>query len=189
MTQQLCPPLLLLLLHCCLQVGLAQMLKGGVIMDVTTPEEARIAEEAGAVAVMALERVPADIRKDGGVARMSDASVIKAIKQAVTIPVMAKARIGHFVEAQVLEALDVDYIDESEVSSKGDEWAAVPAASAAAHVWCSITVSRAGIVQMLYGCECACQSSSCFSASILWICWCTCGGFGSCLNGFTGIMQ
>jgi hypothetical protein len=98
-----------------LQVGLAQMLKGGVIMDVTTPEEARIAEEAGAVAVMALERVPADIRKDGGVARMSDASVIKAIKAAVTIPVMAKARIGHFVEAQILEALDVDYIDESEV--------------------------------------------------------------------------
>lgn len=104
--------LLLLLL---LQVGLAQMLKGGVIMDVTTAEEARIAEEAGAVAVMALERVPADIRKDGGVARMSDASMIKAIKQAVTIPVMAKARIGHFVEAQILEALDVDYIDESEV--------------------------------------------------------------------------
>lgn len=99
------------------QVGLAQMLKGGVIMDVTTPEEARIAEEAGAVAVMALERVPADIRKDGGVARMSDASVIKAIKAAVTIPVMAKSRIGHFVEAQILEALDVDYIDESEVSA------------------------------------------------------------------------
>ena len=91
------------------------MLKGGVIMDVTTAEEARIAEEAGAVAVMALERVPADIRKDGGVARMSDASMIKAIKAAVTIPVMAKARIGHFVEAQILEALDVDYIDESEV--------------------------------------------------------------------------
>lgn len=86
-------------------------------MDVTTPEEARIAEEAGAVAVMALERVPADIRKDGGVARMSDASMIKAIKEAVTIPVMAKARIGHFVEAQILEALDVDYIDESEVCS------------------------------------------------------------------------
>lgn len=92
------------------------MLKGGVIMDVTTPEEARIAEEAGAVAVMALERVPADIRKEGGVARMSDAEVIKAIKQAVTIPVMAKARIGHFVEAQILEALEADYIDESEVS-------------------------------------------------------------------------
>lgn len=91
------------------------MLKGGVIMDVTTPEEARIAEEAGAVAVMALERVPADIRKEGGVARMSDAEVIKAIKAAVTIPVMAKARIGHFVEAQILEALEVDYIDESEV--------------------------------------------------------------------------
>lgn len=90
------------------------MLKGGVIMDVTTPEEARIAEEAGAVAVMALERVPADIRKDGGVARMSDPSVIKAIKETVTIPVMAKARIGHFVEAQILEALGID-IDESEV--------------------------------------------------------------------------
>lgn len=84
-------------------------------MDVTTAEEARIAEEAGAVAVMALERVPADIRKDGGVARMSDAGMIRAIKAAVTIPVMAKARIGHFVEAQILEALDVDYIDESEV--------------------------------------------------------------------------
>ena len=98
-----------------LQVGLAQMLKGGVIMDVTTPEEARIAEEAGAVAVMALERVPADIRKEGGIARMSDPTMIKAIKEAVTIPVMAKARIGHFVEAQILEALGVDYIDESEV--------------------------------------------------------------------------
>jgi pyridoxal 5'-phosphate synthase pdxS subunit len=96
-------------------VGLAQNLKGGVIMDVTNPEEARIAEEAGAVAVMALERVPADIRKDGGIARMSDASVIKAIREAVTIPVMAKARIGHFVEAQILEALEIDYIDESEV--------------------------------------------------------------------------
>lgn len=92
------------------------MLKGGVIMDVTTPEEARIAEEAGAVAVMALERVPADIRRDGGVARMSDPTMIKAIKAAVTIPVMAKSRIGHFVEAQILEALGVDYIDESEVS-------------------------------------------------------------------------
>jgi hypothetical protein len=91
------------------------MLKGGVIMDVTTAEEARIAEEAGAVAVMALERVPADIRKDGGVARMSDPTIIEEIKKAVTIPVMAKARIGHFVEAQILESLDVDYIDESEV--------------------------------------------------------------------------
>lgn len=91
------------------------MLKGGVIMDVTTVAEARIAEEAGAVAVMALERVPADIRRDGGVARMSDPSMIIAIRAAVTIPVMAKARIGHFVEAQVLEALGVDYIDESEV--------------------------------------------------------------------------
>ena len=97
------------------------MLKGGVIMDVVTPEEARIAEEAGAVAVMALERVPADIRKDGGVARMSDPSMIKAIKEAVTIPVMAKARIGHFVEAQVLEALGVDYIDESEVLTPADD--------------------------------------------------------------------
>ena len=98
------------------QVGLAQMLKGGVIMDVTTDEEARIAEEAGAVAVMALERVPADIRKEGGVARMSDPSMIREIKKAVTIPVMAKARIGHFVEAQILEALEVDYVDESEVN-------------------------------------------------------------------------
>ena len=97
------------------QVGLAQMLKGGVIMDVTTAEEARIAEEAGAVAVMALERVPADIRKEGGVARMSDPTMIREIKKAVTIPVMAKARIGHFVEAQILEALEVDYVDESEV--------------------------------------------------------------------------
>lgn len=92
------------------------MLKGGVIMDVTTDAEARIAEEAGAVAVMALERVPADIRKEGGVARMSDPTMITAIKKAVTIPVMAKARIGHFVEAQILEALEVDYVDESEVS-------------------------------------------------------------------------
>jgi pyridoxal 5'-phosphate synthase pdxS subunit len=103
------------------KVGLAQMLKGGVIMDVTNVEEARIAEEAGAVAVMALERVPADIRKDGGVARMSDPSMIKAITSAVTIPVMAKARIGHFVEAQILEALDVDYIDESEVLTPADD--------------------------------------------------------------------
>ena len=97
------------------------MLKQGVIMDVTTPEEARIAEEAGAVAVMALERVPADIRRDGGVARMSDPTVIRAIKAAVTIPVMAKARIGHFVEAQILEALGVDYIDESEVLTPADD--------------------------------------------------------------------
>eukprot|EP01026_Neomeris_dumetosa_P007423 TRINITY_DN1228_c0_g1_i5.p1 TRINITY_DN1228_c0_g1~~TRINITY_DN1228_c0_g1_i5.p1 ORF type:complete len:296 (-),score=76.76 TRINITY_DN1228_c0_g1_i5:334-1221(-) len=103
------------------KAGLAQMLKGGVIMDVTTAEEARIAEEAGAVAVMALERVPADIRKNGGVARMSDPGMIKAIKESVTIPVMAKARIGHFVEAQMLEALDVDYIDESEVLTPADE--------------------------------------------------------------------
>src|SRR5207253_2988219 len=95
--------------------GLAQMLKGGVIMDVVTPEHARIAEDAGACAVMALERVPADIRRDGGVARMSDPELILKIMDAVTIPVMAKARIGHFVEAQVLEALGVDYIDESEI--------------------------------------------------------------------------
>jgi len=103
------------------KAGLAQMLKGGVIMDVVTPEQARIAEEAGACAVMALERVPADIRKDGGVARMSDPQMIKGIIAAVTIPVMAKARIGHFVEAQILEALGVDYIDESEVLTPADE--------------------------------------------------------------------
>ena len=101
--------------------GLAQMLKGGVIMDVVTPDQARIAEEAGAVAVMALERVPADIRATGGVARMSDPALITGIMDAVTIPVMAKARIGHFVEAQVLEALGVDYIDESEVLTPADE--------------------------------------------------------------------
>ncbi|PLS83356.1 MAG: pyridoxal 5'-phosphate synthase lyase subunit PdxS [Chloroflexi bacterium] len=103
------------------KAGLAQMLKGGVIMDVVTPQQARIAEEAGAVAVMALERVPADIRKHGGVARMSDPEMIQGIIEAVTIPVMAKARIGHFVEAQVLEALGVDYIDESEVLTPADE--------------------------------------------------------------------
>ena len=101
--------------------GLAEMLRGGVVMDVVTPEQARIAEEAGAVSVMALERVPADIRRDGGVARMSDPTMIEAIKAAVTIPVMAKARIGHFGEAQVLQALDVDYIDESEVLTPADE--------------------------------------------------------------------
>jgi pyridoxal 5'-phosphate synthase pdxS subunit len=101
--------------------GLAEMLKGGVIMDVTNAEHARIAEEAGAVAVMALERVPADIRKEGGVARMADPTKIQEIQEAVTIPVMAKARIGHFVEAQVLEALEVDYIDESEVLTPADE--------------------------------------------------------------------
>lgn len=100
--------------------GLAQMLKGGVIMDVTNPKEAKIAQDAGAVAVMALERVPADIRKEGGVARMSDPGMIKEIKAAVTIPVMAKARIGHFVEAQVLQAIGVDYIDESEVLTPAD---------------------------------------------------------------------
>ena len=103
------------------KAGLAQMLKGGVIMDVVTPEQARIAEEAGACAVMALERVPADIRRDGGVARMSDPSMIEGIIEAVTIPVMAKARIGHFVEAQILQALGVDYIDESEVLTPADE--------------------------------------------------------------------
>ena len=101
--------------------GLAQMLKGGVIMDVVTAEQARIAEDAGACAVMALERVPSDIRKDGGVARMADPTKIIEIKEAVTIPVMAKCRIGHFVEAQILEALEVDYIDESEVLTPADE--------------------------------------------------------------------
>src|SRR6201985_1579598 len=101
--------------------GLAEMLKGGVIMDVVTPEQAKIAEDAGAAAVMALERVPADIRRDGGVARMSAPEVIKGIQQAVTLPVMAKARSGHFAEAQVLEALEVDYIDESEVLTPADE--------------------------------------------------------------------
>lgn len=100
--------------------GLAQMLKGGVIMDVINAEQAKIAEEAGAVAVMALERIPADIRRDGGVARMSDPEMIKGIQKAVTIPVMAKARIGHFVEAKILEAIEVDYIDESEVLTMAD---------------------------------------------------------------------
>jgi len=103
------------------KAGLAQMLKGGVIMDVVSPEQAKIAEEAGAVAVMALERVPADIRAQGGVARMSDPEMILAIMHAVTIPVMAKARIGHFVEAQLLEALGIDYIDESEVLTPADQ--------------------------------------------------------------------
>jgi pyridoxal 5'-phosphate synthase pdxS subunit len=100
--------------------GLAEMLRGGVIMDVVTPDQAKVAEDAGAVAVMALERVPADIRRDGGVARMSDPALIEGIKAVVTIPVMAKARIGHFAEAQVLEALAVDYIDESEVLTPAD---------------------------------------------------------------------
>ena len=104
-----------------LNAQLAQMLKGGVIMDVTTPEQARIAQDAGAVAVMALERVPADIRKQGGVARMCDPAIVKAIKKSVTIPVMAKARIGHFVEAQILQALKIDYLDESEVLTPADE--------------------------------------------------------------------
>src|SRR6201992_4532864 len=100
---------------------MAEMLKGGVIMDVVNPDQAKIAEDAGAVSVMALERVPADIRRDGGVARMSDPWLIEAIKAAVTIPVMAKARIGHFAEAQVLESLGVDYVDESEVLTPADE--------------------------------------------------------------------
>src|SRR5580693_10111179 len=101
--------------------GLADMLRGGVIMDVVTPAQAKVAEDAGAVAVMALERVPADIRRDGGVARMSDPEMIKGIQEVVTIPVMAKARIGHFAEAQVLESLGVDYVDESEVLTPADE--------------------------------------------------------------------
>jgi len=101
--------------------GLADMLRGGVIMDVVNAEQAKVAEDAGAVAVMALERVPADIRRDGGVARMSDPALIEAIQAAVTVPVMAKARIGHFVEAQILEAMEVDYIDESEVLTPADE--------------------------------------------------------------------
>jgi pyridoxal 5'-phosphate synthase pdxS subunit len=105
-----------------LKKGLAQMLKGGVIMDVVNAKQAQIAEKAGAVSVMALERVPSDIRKDGGVARMSDPKLIKEIQKAVTIPVMAKIRIGHFVEAQILEALEVDYIDESEVLTPADDW-------------------------------------------------------------------
>ena len=103
------------------KAGLAEMLKGAVIMDVVTPEQAKLAEDAGAAAVMALERVPADIRRDGGVARMSDPAMIRGIQEAVTIPVMAKARIGHFAEAQVLEALEVDYVDESEVLTPADE--------------------------------------------------------------------
>lgn len=104
-----------------LNKGLAQMLKGGVIMDVTTPEQSRIAEAAGACAVMALERIPADIRAAGGVSRMSDPKMIKGIQEAVSIPVMAKCRIGHFVEAQILEAIEIDYIDESEVLSPADD--------------------------------------------------------------------
>jgi len=103
------------------KTGLAEMLKGGVIMDVVTPEQAKVAEDAGAAAVMALERVPADIRRDGGVARMSDPEMISGIQEVVSIPVMAKARIGHFMEARVLESLDVDYVDESEVLTPADE--------------------------------------------------------------------
>ncbi len=108
------------------KIGLAEMLKGGVIMDVTNPEQAKIAEDAGAVAVMALERIPAEIRKDGGIARMSDPAMVKGIQDMVSIPVMAKCRIGHFAEAQILEALEVDFIDESEVLTPADE---------ANHVW------------------------------------------------------
>ena len=108
-----------------LNKNLAQMLKGGVIMDVTTPEQARIAEEAGACAVMALERIPADIRAAGGVSRMSDPKMIKGIQEAVSIPVMAKCRIGHFAEAHILEAIEIDYIDESEVLSPADEGASM----------------------------------------------------------------
>ena len=104
-----------------LNKNLAQMLKGGVIMDVTTPEQAKIAQEAGACAVMALERIPADIRSAGGISRMSDPKMIKSIQNAVTIPVMAKVRIGHFTEAQILEAIEIDYIDESEVLSPADD--------------------------------------------------------------------
>ena len=103
------------------KIGLAEMLKGGVIMDVTTAEQAKIAEDAGAVAVMALERIPADIRQDGGVARMSSPDMIRAIQAAVEAPVMAKCRIGHFVEAQILASLEVDFIDESEVLTPADE--------------------------------------------------------------------
>src|ERR1700760_5155902 len=102
------------------KTGLAEMLKSGVIMDVVTPEQAKTAEDAGAAAVMALERVPADIRRDGGVARMSDPEMIQGIQEAVTIPVMAKARIGHFAEAQILQALEIDYIDESEGLTPAD---------------------------------------------------------------------
>lgn len=104
-----------------LKVGLAEMLKGGVIMDVTNAEQAKIAEDAGACAVMALERIPSDIRRDGGVARMSDPEMIQMIKDTVSIPVMAKCRIGHFAEAQILEALEVDFIDESEMLTPADE--------------------------------------------------------------------
>src|SRR5512135_1871470 len=103
------------------KAGLAEMLKGGVIMDVVTPEQAKIAEDAGAAAVMALERIPADIRRDGGVARMSDPAMIRRIQESVSIPVMAKVRIGHIAEAQILEALEVDFIDESEVLTPADE--------------------------------------------------------------------
>ena len=103
------------------KVGLAEMLKGGVIMDVTNAKQAKIAEDAGAVAVMALERIPADIRADGGIARMSDPAMIKEIQDTVSIPVMAKCRIGHFAEAQILEALEIDFIDESEVLTPADE--------------------------------------------------------------------
>src|SRR5665648_787061 len=128
--------------------GMAEMLKGGVIMDVVTPEQAKIAEDAGAVAVMALERVPADIRTQGGVARMSDPDMVQGIIAAVTIPVMAKARIGHFVEAQVLQSLGVDYVDESEVLTPADytnhidKWAfTVPFVCGATNLGCLLYTS------------------------------------------------
>src|SRR6266568_3389859 len=124
------------------KTGLAEMLKGGVIMDVTTAEQAKIAEDAGAVAVMALERVPADIRREGGVARMSDPVLIEGIKAAVTVPVMAKARIGHFAEAQVLEALGVDYVDESEVLTQAD--------SAEVFGWAKQLQGPVGLVQEIH---------------------------------------
>ena len=116
-----------------LNKNLAQMLKGGVIMDVTTPEQARIAEAAGACAVMALERIPADIRAAGGVSRMSDPKMIKGIQEAVSIPVMAKCRIGHFAEAQILQAIEIDYIDESEVLSPADDKYHIDSAGSTTH--------------------------------------------------------
>ena len=116
--------------------NLAQMLKGGVIMDVTTPEQAKIAEDAGACAVMALERIPADIRAAGGVARMSDPKMIKGIQQAVSIPVMAKCRIGHIAEAQILQAINIDYIDESEVLSPADNVYHIDKTKFKVRLWC-----------------------------------------------------
>ena len=119
-----------------LNKNLAQMLKGGVIMDVTTPEQAKIAEAAGACAVMALERIPADIRAAGGVSRMSDPRMIKGIQAAVSIPVMAKCRIGHFAEAQILEAIEIDYIDESEVLSPADDAYHIDKIQCSIRMWC-----------------------------------------------------